>query len=456
MDSKEARRLSRRDALRLAAGGSAMVAAGSLFSATTHAAPLSMQRAAPAARQGEEVTLRVMDWQSGGKDFWDTTDALFMEQNPGIRVEHEAVPYGQYFDKVGAYVAADDGPDLMQLEVGLGTLKYKDVLIPLNEYVGDIFDEINGTSAFCDNFDCSTQIYGVPHTNQGHMVYFNKAVFQEVGLDAENPPRTWSEFDAAAQQIKDANKQVFAFGGKEWASLWTWCNLPHQTATVEEQRGLYTGDVKWTDDPWKNTWVLFEDMVQRGWFPEGAAATNVTPDAQDSFVRGDAAFFHSIISDAFNWKLWGDLMGYENFGVMKFPQIEADFPLEGVSPGPLAGTMDVHGGIAFSIPTWSNLTDEAIAYIKFVLSPETQTRFLVEGGAFPSSKNFDASVVDVPQFEQIVEWVNEPGVAVPGLLYCTPEEWDEIIRQSQLMLLGQANPDDAAEALQRVHDQVRR
>lgn len=149
-------------------------------------------------------------------------------------------------------------------------------------------------------------------------------------------------------------------------------------------------------------------------------------------------------------------MGYENFGVMKFPQIEANVPLDGVSPGPLAGTMDVHGGIAFSIPTWSRLTDEAIAYIKFVLSPETQTRFLVEGGAFPSSKSFDASVVDAPQFAQIVEWVNEPGVAVPGLLYNTPEEWDEIIRQSQLMLLGQASPDDAAEALQRVHDQIRR
>ena len=441
-------KVTRRDVLRAAAGATAL--------ATTATVAPSRATARSSRSQTGTVTLRVLDWQSGGQDFWAKTDELFMAQNPGVKVEHEAVPYGQYFDKVGAYVAADEGPDLMQLETGLGTLKYKDVLVPLNDHVQDIFGDINGTSAFCDNFDCATQIYGVPHTTQGHMVYFNKQVFQAAGLDPDAPPRTWTEFDAAAQKVKASGKAVFAFGGKEWASLWSWCNLPHQTATVEEQRGLYTGETKWTDAPWKNTWALFEDMIKRGWFPEGAAATNVTPDAQDMFVRGDAAFFHSIISDAFNWKLWGDLMGYENFGVMKFPHIEANVPLEGVGPGPLAQTMDVHGGIAFSIPTWSKLTEEAIAYIKFVLSPETQTRFLVEGGAFPSNKKFDAAVVEAPQFSQIVGWVNEPGVAVPGLLYCTPEEWNEIIRQSQLMLLGQAGVDDAADALQRVHDMGRR
>jgi multiple sugar transport system substrate-binding protein len=70
-----------------------------------------------------KVSLRVMDWQSGGKDFWDKTDADFMALHPEITIVHEPVPYGQYFDKVGAYIAAKDGPDLMQLETGMGTLK---------------------------------------------------------------------------------------------------------------------------------------------------------------------------------------------------------------------------------------------------------------------------------------------------------------------------------------------
>jgi ABC-type glycerol-3-phosphate transport system substrate-binding protein len=96
--------------------------------------------------------------------------------------------------------------------------------------------------------------------------------------------------------------------------------------------------------------------------------------------------------------------------------------------------------------------DAAILYIKFMVSAETQTRFLLEGGAFPSNKNFDKYVVNYPQFKTITEWVADPRNAVPALLYWTPEEWNEIIRQSQLMLLGQATTDDVAAALDVVHE----
>ena len=400
----------------------------------------------------EPVTIRVMDWQSGGPEFWAKTDELFMEKYPWITVEHEHVPYGQYFDKVGAYLAAEEGPDLMQLETGFGTLKYADALVPINDYVDDVFDDLSGTMAFCEDFDCSKNIYGLPHTTQGHMLYYNKKVFEDAGLDPENPPKTWREFDDACKAVKAIGKDCMAFGGKEWAVLWSFCNLPNQTATLEEQQALFLGTGTWNDKPIKDSIALFEAMYKSGWFQEGAAMASVTPDAQDMFVRGDAAFFHSIISDAFNWKLWGDLMGYANFGVMKFPQIECDYPLEGVCPAPLAGNIDIHGGIAFAIPKWSQHIDEDILYIKFVVSPETQTRFLLEGGAFPSNKNFDASVVTAPQFKTIVEWVNEPGNAVPALLYWTPEEWNELIRQSQLILLEQATVDDVAAALQRVRE----
>ncbi len=408
--------------------------------------------AAPTATpMPEPVTIRVMNWQSGGEDFWLGTDEAFMEKYPWITVKHEIVPYGQYFDKVGAYIAANDGPDLIQFETGLNILKYEDALVPINDYVQDVFQDINGTMAFCQDFDCSKNIYSLPHTNQGHMVYYNKKVFQEAGLDPDKPPTTWREFDETCQTIKAAGKECFAYGGKEWASLWTWCDLPQQTATLEEQLGLYQGTVKWTDPPFLNGWRLFEDMNKRGWFQEGAAGTNVSPDSVDKFVRGDAAFYNSIISDVYNWKQFGDLMGYDNFGAMKFPKIECDFPLEGVCPGPLADLIDLHGGIGFGVMKWSKAPEAGVLYIKFVTGLETQQHFLLQAGAFPSNRNFDPSVVTAPQFHTIREWANE-AKNPPALLYMTPEEWNEIIRQSQLILLGQADAQQAAEALQATRD----
>jgi multiple sugar transport system substrate-binding protein len=408
--------------------------------------------AATPVQENEPVTIRVMNWESGSEAFWLGTDKAFMEKYPWITVEHEIDPYGQYFDKVGAYIAAGDGPDLIQFETGMGILKYKDALVPINDYVKDVFQDINGTMAFCEDFDCSKNIYSLPHTNQAHMVYYNKTVFKEAGLDPEKPPTTWREFDDACQKIKAAGKECLAFGGKEQAALWTWCDLPQQTASLEEQLGLFHGTVKWTDAPFLNGWRLFEDMNKRGWFQQGAASTNVNPDSVDKFVRGDAAFYNSIISDCYNWKWFGDLMGgYENLGVMKFPKIECDFPLKGVCPGPLADLMDLHGGIGFGVMKWSKNPEAGVLYIKFVVSPETQKRFLSDSGGFPSNRNFDPSIVAAPQFQTIVKWANE-AKNPPAILYATPEEWDEIIRQAQLILLGETDAQKAAEAVQATRD----
>ena len=95
------------------------------------AAPLVMA-AVNVATADDQVTIRVMDWQSGGPDFWKKTDDLFMQKYPNIKVEHEFVPYGNYFDQVGAYVAAQDGPDLIQNEPGGNVFDRKDNWAPLN------------------------------------------------------------------------------------------------------------------------------------------------------------------------------------------------------------------------------------------------------------------------------------------------------------------------------------
>src|SRR5690606_3523789 len=50
------------------------------------------------------------------------------------------------------------------------------------------------------------QLYGhnyyVPLGADVTMMIYNKALFEEAGLDPENPPQTWAEFLAAAEAIQ--------------------------------------------------------------------------------------------------------------------------------------------------------------------------------------------------------------------------------------------------------------
>lgn len=366
----------------------------------------------------EKITIRVMDWAAGGTDFWNKTDKDFMSLNPAVNIEHEFVPYTAYWDKLGAYITANEGPDLITFEPGNNLFKYSKILVPLNDYAKDYVKDLRGTDVFYEGFDTSKSLYGIPYTNQAHLMYYNKTVFKEAGLDPNKPPRTWSEFDQAVKAVRKIGKEGIAFGGKTWAAVWTWCNLPNQLLSAEEKKGIYLGTTKWTGPKLKNTIRLLNDMYQRGWFSQGAAMMNVLPESQDLFVNGKAAFFNSIASDNFNWKMWGDLMGYDNFGVMKFPKVEKDFPLKGLSPQePEASLLAVYGGIGAGLLKWSKHKEESANYLRYISSPAVQKRYLIEGGAVPANKKTDVSSVQSPQFKQIMKWYDEQGMSPRPDLY---------------------------------------
>lgn len=401
----------------------------------------------------DPVTIRVMDWQSGGPEFWEETDRLFNEKYPWIEVEHEFVPYQTYFDAMGAYIASQEGPDLIQNEPGGNVFDRAENWVPINDYIsGEEFADLSGTAAFCTDFDCSKEIWGLPHTNQGHHMYYNKTVFEEAGLDPENPPTTYKEMDVACKAIKNIGKECIVLGAKDWAVLWTWLELIVQTASPEDMAALQAGEQTWLDAPHLNALKIFADMNERGWFNEGAAATTVVPDMNDMFVGGKAGFVMTIMSDFMNWKWWGDAMGYNNFGAIKFPIIDED-DIPDVVPGTYVGKFNPYGGIGYNLTAWSEHPDEAVLYIKFVTSPETQARYLLQGGAMPANKTIDRTVVTTPQLADILDWVSEEGnYPVSPHLYLYAAEWDEIIRSGQLMLTGDMTAEEAAEAIQRVRD----
>jgi multiple sugar transport system substrate-binding protein len=402
-------------------------------------------------KAAEKITLRTIHYAGGGHDFWDATVKNFMAEYPNIVVEEEIVQPGQYHQKLGGYVTAGEGPDIILLEAGLSTIKYRDILVDLRGKFDDILADVTGYDIYYNDFDPNKELLALPTASNGHMVYYNKKVFRLAGLDPESPPATWSEMDRAVKAIKAAGKEPIALGGKEYGILWLWSAMMNQSMTKAEHVGIFQGITKWTEGGLADIVYLLDDMYQRGWFNKGAAMTTVTPEAQDMFINGDAAFFVSLLGDAFNWKIWGDAMGYENFGVMKLPKIEKNFPLKGVSPGPLADTIPVWGSYAFGIAKWSEHVDEAVVYLKYLLRPDVQERFVIEGGFFPNNKKFLTTAVDAPQFPILVGWAKEAKV-VPGLFYCTPEEWDGFMRNTQLLLSGQINADEFVKDMQRIHD----
>ncbi len=130
--------------------------------------------------------------------------AKFMEKNPDIEVEPIFESWGGWIQKYTTLFAADTQPDV----VFWWDNKQKDVsaknrLVPLDKYVdASVFKAIPQSIWDLVSIGGDAHYY-VPSSVDPFVLYYNKDVFRQAGLDPEKPPKTWDEFLAYAKAIKE-------------------------------------------------------------------------------------------------------------------------------------------------------------------------------------------------------------------------------------------------------------
>ena len=130
------------------------------------------------------------------------TDKFNEENEYGITVT--LVNQGNYSDlstKLTANAAADTLPDLSQGYNNQVTA-YTDKIIPLDDFVTD---EDFDYDDLIDSYKDECEVYGfvacVPFNKSTYVYFYNKTLFDEVGIDV---PTTWDELTEAGKKLKEA------------------------------------------------------------------------------------------------------------------------------------------------------------------------------------------------------------------------------------------------------------
>lgn len=161
-------------------------------------------------QNGEVIQLKFTSWSAGGEQkAVKQALASFEEQNPGIKVEAEFIDNANYTAKINTLMAAGDAPNVAQLN-GYLAPEYgaKGQLLDLKPYLeGQVdFEDILPEAIF----EYDDKIWGMTFGVECQMVLYNKALFEEAGIDAPSTdaanPWTWEEYvDAAVKLTKDIN-----------------------------------------------------------------------------------------------------------------------------------------------------------------------------------------------------------------------------------------------------------
>jgi len=389
----------------------------------------------------EVTTIKVLHWEVGGAEFWNASISAFEAANPNIKVEAEIVPFDRYPEVQGPYIASQSGPDVMANNAGFELFDRRSAYVEIPADVREVGDGLLTYAGTCLEFDVSQPCYGLPFSYQGNIMYYNKQVLSEAGLDPESPPATIEEFAVACDAITAIGKTCQAIGlTGVFPAYWNFPEVARNYLTEEDMRSVLRGEMPWTDPKMRSVLEGLATITNSGWTNSSAPSISMLPDATNIFQSGEAGFAATIMSDAVNWKAFGETMGDENVGAMLYPVIE--------SSAPLAKKFSGIEGSVYGVTKWSKKQDASFEFIKWIGGPVHGQFWAELAGGQPLNKSVDTSVLpDSGALMQIQEIISNPTIHVGVLL--SSQEVDALARGWQQVALGQATIDEWVAQMQK-------
>lgn len=145
------------------------------------------------------VTLTMWHGLTGpdGPAFQQVVDE-FNDSQDDVTIEAEALPWDSLYQQFLTAATSDGGPDIVAMSGSrLSQYAEQGVLAPTDDFYADttymdtsVLTEGAVQASMYDGVN-----YGVPLNLGPVMLYWNKTLFEEAGLDPEAPPTTWEEFE---------------------------------------------------------------------------------------------------------------------------------------------------------------------------------------------------------------------------------------------------------------------
>lgn len=290
-----------------------------------------------------------------------------------ITVKLNEIPNIQMLTKLSAAVAVNNPPDLVAIDlVYFPELNRSEQLVDLTDKIGNM----DYVSQFSDALKAigsyNGKFYAVPFAAESSLLFYNKKLFREAGLDPNRGPETLAELHDYSKKIRALGKDYYGFaipgtssGGLAFTfTPYFWAN-GGDIISADGKRSVVNSENN------KKTLTFFHNMYKDGLM---SPLSRTDSALNDAFTSGKVAM---IGTGAFTFKIFKDNYPNLDYGVTYFP---------GEKKGDWASFT---GGDAFALPVGSKHQDAAIDFINWALSKQTQVELMAKNGYVPT--RMDAS-----------------------------------------------------------------
>lgn len=297
--------------------------------------------------------------------FWQQVADDYMAANPNVTIEITVLENEAFKSRLVTVMQAGDPPDLFQSWGGGVLWQFADAGL-----VRDISPELEGewkdsfsAQAALELYGLDGAYYGVPWNWGAVGFFYNKALFEQAGLDPENPPATWDDLLAAVDALKGAGITPIALGEQDkWPGHFWWVYLALRLGGGDAFLSAYSREGSFADEPFVQAGEYLSQLVAVEPFQEGFLANSY---GQQAGLMGDGLAAMELMGQ---WAPGSQVGNSQNGGIgddlgwFPFPVVEGG-----------AGNADdvLGGGDGFAVGI--NAPDAAVDFLKYITSVEVQT-----------------------------------------------------------------------------------
>ena len=373
---------------------------------------------------------------------WDQAIADFKKQHPGVTVQFSLKSFNQMQQNASMILNSNNVPDVMEYNKGdatTGLLSKQGLLTDLTPEASKYgWDKLLGPDLqVTAKYDAkgvmgSGNWYGVSDYAEYVMVYYNKAMFAQYGLQV---PTTMAQLTADMDTFVKHGVTPFANAGNDYIAMQYLYEMELSQSSQQQVQDYerYTGKVDFHDAAWTNAVKTFQDWVSKGYIAKNSVGLTATQAGND-FETGKNPMMLSG-----SW--WAGTFESE---IKNFTWGTFLWPGNALNAG--------SGGNLFVVPKNAANKDLAYDFINDTLKPDVQ-KLLANNGAVPISDS--TAGISNPLNAQLIQ--NFATVAnSDGLAYYpdwpTPSFYNTLLAQTQDLMNG-ARGNDVLSTLQTDYDQ---
>lgn len=276
----------------------------------------------------------------------------------------------------------------------------------------------------------SDQLSGYPTSYNAVGIYYNKAIFDECGIEV---PTTFDEFEAACATLKENGYTPMAAAGLNGWHVMRWVELlVEHYAGSELHDKLNTFEESWDNEAVVQALEKYKEWVDAGYFPDGF----LTSDPNDTimpFGSGECAM--DIQGQWYDGSLIQTGLDVSDYGVFAFP----------------SGGTNRMSAFAEMTQFNANLTDEELdACVKFMdyyYNDENVSNY-EEYYNLPLPKVGATAPKEQVNVDSMIETSNENGIFTITDQSFPTEVADVLFNAQDAIANGQMEPADAAKDIQ--------